>query len=413
MMNSPPPHPKQQQQHLSSFSQLTLMFYFLTRRNEPGRLGTTSGRISRMAGSLPQHVPEVLTPSGGSPAATRPSSSVGGVMMSRLHHPMTSSSGGGGSLSAPSSPASLKSSSNIPSLKMRHGIRPPAPNIIVEKGRIEFVKTAAVDAPSSTTTTTDKQSKLVMGTKIFRPPAPKKSDTEQQQQLQQTESTPPVKKWIAKDAGGGSISFRERSASPKFNTRESTPPLPDSKIPSARIKQQQSSSQHQQPDVLVNNRNIPRPGFINKSRETSPSPASAAKSIPTTSGSSSSSSTSCASVTTPPATTTSSSKSGASASIPVPVSPNLIRWRAKLSGSSGPCVTNHLNNVSAATTTTTSTSVSPTSPVAGSNKKTTTSQLKTVGSAAKSLDKTSGPAGTGTASRPSQVSLLFNRPRST
>ena len=270
---------------------LKFIFVFILNRNElpAGRLQGTA-RISRMApGAQPT---EVLSP----PC---------GIVRNRIQQ-------SGASMSAPSSPASLKS--NIPKVVAGSRIRPPAPNIIVEKGRIEFVKT---DVPPPQ----QQSSKLVMGTKIFRPPAPpKKSDP-----LPSTEESTPVnKKWIppvAKDSSA--ISFRERSASPKA-TRESTPP--DSKIPSARI----AKPQQQQPDVLVNSQRVARPGF-NKSRETSPSPAAAAKCVPPV--------------------TTSTTKSAATSGGSIPVSPNLIRWRAKLSSG----VTGNLN-----------------SSVAG-NKKTTTS----------------------------------------
>lgn len=274
--------------------------------------------------------------------------------MNRLHHhPLT------GSLSAPSSPSTLKSS--IPLKMSRHattaaasGIRPPAPNIIVEKGRIEFVKTEPMPTTTTTQPSNEKHgnNKLVMGTKIFRPPAPKKC-----------ESSP--------THSGGSISFRDRSASPKFNARESTPPLPESKIPSSRIKQQ--------PDV-VNSRNIPRPGLI-KSRETSPAGASQ------TTGPLGSTSNNIQPVqqVQQPAKSIPSAKNATGISIPVPVSPNLIRWRAKLSGSSGPSVTSHLNNVASGNNNSNnSPSSNPTNPGAGSQKKSTGSTGPT------SPNKTSG-----------------------
>lgn len=261
-----------------------------------------------MARSLPQHVPEVLTRPesvcGSIVASSKASGHTGGVM-NRIqppghHHLLT------GSLSAPSSPSQIARSS-IP-LKMRQGVARQSaipPNIIVEKGRIEFVKNGD---PATSPLANDKH-KLVMGTKIFRPPSSSKKLI-----LTSPESAdemPPKPK--SKECG--SISFRDRSASPKFNsTRESTPPLPDSKIPSGVTRMKVTT-----PDVIgTNSRNvIPRPGFINKSRETSPSPQ---PKLPL------------------PAA---ACKSGASST--VPVSPNLIRWRAKLSGSSG--VTNHLNVV--------------------------------------------------------------------
>lgn len=418
-----------------------------------GGASSSSARISRMARSLPQHVPEVLTrpdssSSGvvvvGSSHSSRPAShsfgsGVGGGLNPRLatgHHLLT---GGGGSLSAPSSPSQLSKSSSIP-LKMRQGVvsarhGAPPPNIIVEKGRIEFVKTATspsapppavpvavADAPVPTTTLTTEKHKLQMGTKIFRPPtssssspSPKKSTLPESSPLvalademppkghhhhpKSKETTTPS----GGGGGGGSISFRDRSASPKFNsTRESTPPLPESsRIPSGMAAARKPNPTTTTPDVVSsgNGRNLlPRPGFINKSRETSPSPQQS---------SSSCSSAKPSSIPSAPPSKSGSSNSGASgggggvSGAAVPVSPNLIRWRAKLSGSSGPCVTNHLNlNVSAAaaaaaTTTTTTTN---NSSVAGSHPKKTLGGIgaalvvKLSGNGAKSCPSSSSSA---------------------
>ena len=327
---------------------------------------TSSGRISRMARSLPQHVPEVLTrppdsssSSGVVGSKPTPSHSFGGGggVMNRLHQTTTAGHHHllTGSLSAPSSPSQLSKSSSIP-LKMRQSVArqgAPPPNIIVEKGRIEFVKTSSTSTtnnpPVETQLPTTEKHKLQMGTKIFRPPSscspsPKKSNSLPQSTTTDHQEMPPKGVKSQKEPSGGSISFRDRSASPKFNsTRESTPPLPDSKIPSGLMRMKQPATT---PDVVRAN-HLPRPGFINKSRETSPSPqqqqqqqqqqsCSSAKplsSIPSPSNK-------CAS---------NNSSAGSVNGAAVPVSPNLIRWRAKLSGSSGPCVTNHLNlNVSAA-----------------------------------------------------------------
>lgn len=163
--------------------------------------------------------------------------------------------------------------SSIPLLKMRQqhqqqpmtGIRPPAANIIVEKGRIEFVKTPELPK-LPTPDNRPSQAKLVMGTKIFRPLSPKKK--------------------IPESTGAGihpPIVVRQRSASPKL--RE--PSIAEqSRIPSAmRMKQ---------PDVVR----------MRSSRETSPAPLH------------------------PPAPSPTPVKAIKSA---VPVSPNLMRWRAKLS----------------------------------------------------------------------------------
>ncbi|XP_057372310.1 serine-rich adhesin for platelets-like [Daphnia carinata] len=358
-----------------------------------GSTSSSAGRISRMARSLPQHVPEVLTRpdstcSATAGKATAHSLTAGSAMMNRLHGNIPTSPLPGqhqlltGSLSAPSSPSQLAKSSSIP-LKMRHSVgrhNAPPPNIIVEKGRIEFVKNAD-PATSPPSPLANEKHKLVMGTKIFRPPTSSSSSSSKKSvsatSPEATEEMPPKGQTKSKD---GSISFRDRSASPKFNsTRESTPPLPDSKIPSGMRAAAKPSST---PDVVgTNGRNlIPRPGFINKSRETSPSPQSQSSaktlSIPAA-----------------------ACKSGAGSSS-VPVSPNLIRWRAKLSGSS---VTNHLNVASAAIGA--AAAAASSSSIAGSHppKKTTPSppvgMVKLSGNSAKSCPLSS-------ASKPTAVAQV-------
>ncbi|XP_046461314.1 flocculation protein FLO11-like isoform X3 [Daphnia pulex] len=408
-----------------------------------GGASSSSARISRMARSLPQHVPEVLTrPDSSSsgvgsgshssrPASHSFGSGVGGLnpRLATGHHLLT---GGGGSLSAPSSPSQLSKSSSIP-LKMRQGVvsarhGAPPPNIIVEKGRIEFVKTAtspsappapAADAPVPTLTT--EKHKLQMGTKIFRPPtsssspSPKKSTLPESSPLVAlADEMPPKghhhhpksKETTTPSGSGGSISFRDRSASPKFNsTRESTPPLPESsRIPSGMARKPNPTTT---PDVVAsgNGRNLlPRPGFINKSRETSPSPQQ--------SSSSSCSSAKPSSIPSAPPSKSGSSNSGASgggvSGAAVPVSPNLIRWRAKLSGSSGPCVTNHLNlNVSAAAAAAATTTTTNNSSIAGSHPKKTLGGIgaalvvKLSGNGAKSCPSSSSSASSSSKPTPS------------
>ena len=377
-----------------------------------------------MARSLPQHVPEVLTRSSDSSSGVVVVGSKstshsfggggGGGVMNRLHQTTTTAGHHHhlltGSLSAPSSPSQLVKSSSIP-LKMRQSVArqgAPPPNIIVEKGRIEFVKTSSSTSttnnpPVETQLPTTEKHKLQMGTKIFRPPSsscspsPKKSNSLPESTSTDHQEMPPKGVKSPKESTGGSISFRDRSASPKFNsTRESTPPLPDSKIPSGLMRMKQPTTTT--PDVVRAN-HLPRPGFINKPRETSPSPqqqqqsCSSAKplssSIPSNKCASNNSNGSCA-----------GSVNGAA----VPVSPNLIRWRAKLSGSSGPCVTNHLNlNVSAAAVAAAATTTNNSS-IAGSHPKKTppssggASLVKLSGNGAKSCPSSSS---TTSSSKPS------------
>jgi hypothetical protein len=381
-----------------------------------------------MARSLPQHVPEVLTRSSDSSSgvvvvgskSTSHSFGGGGGVMNRLHQTTTTAGHHHhlltGSLSAPSSPSQLVKSSSIP-LKMRQSVTrqgAPPPNIIVEKGRIEFVKTSSSTSttnnpPVETQLPTTEKHKLQMGTKIFRPPSsscspsPKKSNSLPESTSTDHQEMPPKGVKSPKESSVGSISFRDRSASPKFNsTRESTPPLPDSKIPSGLMRMKQPTTTTTTPDVVRAN-HLPRPGFINKSRETSPSPqqqqqqqqsCSSAKplsSIPSNKCASNNSNGSCA-----------GSVNGAA----VPVSPNLIRWRAKLSGSSGPCVTNHLNlNVSAAAAVAAAVAATNNSSIAGSHPKKTpppsggASLVKLSGNGAKSCPSSS--SSTTSSSKPS------------
>lgn len=187
------------------------------------------------------------------------------------------------SLSAPSSPASRSSiprgtlAARCPTSISGISVRPPAPNICVQKGRIEFVKTGSSDSilptgasssscaysipvpsapsavsgsPSAPSTPSslasvrsthvtypvDKNRPAVMGSKIFRPQFPlRKNEPEEVSTSVPSGGVrhlPPVKwKPCGSGTSGESVSFRERSASPKF--RDPTPPPRESSASSA------------------------------------------------------------------------------------------------------------------------------------------------------------------------------------
>ena len=233
---------------------------------------------------------------------------------SRLSHPLDSGirnprrdgipavadTSGPSSSSAPSSPSlTMRSSSQIPRINSGihrlSGFRHPV-NICVEKGRIEFVKPGTgpqlPESPPPAIPALPATSRL--GSKIFRPGR----KVETQPEESGVRHLPPVK-WKNPSALEASTSgMRDRSASPRNrepgSIRSPTPPLPEHKSLRKDIRPESGKK------MLT----PPRTTSI-RAHETSPEVRKESPRTPKTSG-----------------------------GIPVPVSPNLIRWRNKIPSSS-------------------------------------------------------------------------------
>lgn len=263
----------------------------------------------------------------------------------------------GGSLSAPSSPSRHKyggsSTSAIPLMTGRkHPVaiqrNAPPPNICVEKGRIEFVKSAAESTTSATNAGlmaqppvssalhphhVNSSSKLVMGAKIFRPHPPPSAPTlptAYRASMAPAGKPPPpppeesVVKHQSKFKDSPGPTLRERSASPKLlpptssSRRDSTPPPPHPPTSSGTSASSKIPSRIPSAGRLTNGS---KSTTSNRSRESSPipPPSSGSGRVLPAGGS---------------GTSLKVVAAASSSTSAVQVSPNLVRWRAKLSSSS-------------------------------------------------------------------------------
>jgi len=218
--------------------------------------------------------------------------------------PAVGDASGPSSSSAPSSPSlTMRSSSQIPRINSGihrlSGFRPPV-NICVEKGRIEFVKPGTIphlpeSPPPALPALPALPAGSKLGSKIFRPGR----KVEVQPEESGVRHLPPVRWKNPSAPEASSVGIRDRSASPRNretgSLRSPTPPLPENKSLRKDIRPESAKK------VLT----PPRAASI-RAQETSPevrkeSPVK----TPKTSG-----------------------------GIPIPVSPNLVRWKSKIPSTS-------------------------------------------------------------------------------